>query len=156
MTWNAETEASLRKWVGEGFNFAVISEKMFRAHGFDVTNRACSKKAERMGIYTPGRRGNHDGQYRPSRAPFTPRVIEAQPEIVPVFDTPHGAAQAVAALHTDQCKYPIGEPANPDFHFCGGKSKKGSVYCEAHAQRCEKRIDPNRKGIRRGVERRAH
>ncbi len=30
------------------------------------------------------------------------------------------------------CKWPIGDPAHDDFHFCGHKCKDGSPYCAYH------------------------
>ncbi|MCX8508287.1 MAG: GcrA cell cycle regulator, partial [Rhodobacteraceae bacterium] len=30
------------------------------------------------------------------------------------------------------CKWPIGDPATPDFWFCGLPSQAGKPYCEAH------------------------
>lgn len=41
------------------------------------------------------------------------------------------AARANNALHPNQCRYPIGHPENPDFHFCFEKKTHGS-YCAEH------------------------
>ena len=30
------------------------------------------------------------------------------------------------------CKWPIGHPGEPDFHFCGDKVNPGFPYCVAH------------------------
>ncbi len=30
------------------------------------------------------------------------------------------------------CKWPVGDPATPDFWFCGLPVKPGKPYCEAH------------------------
>ena len=181
MTWNAETEASLRKWIGEGNSFGIISKMMLKEHGVQISRSACIAKASRLGIRQPGnvprvsiqpmrkelssvsiatlkpgargRAYNPRGSARPQGdGPSKPVVIAPQPEIVPEFDMPHGLPQAVVSLDKHQCKYPIGEPTDPGFHFCGARRKKGSVYCPAHAERCEKRSDPDYRGIRRGVD----
>jgi GcrA cell cycle regulator len=34
-------------------------------------------------------------------------------------------------LKRDQCRWPIGDPKNDDFGFCGAK-KSGKVYCKKH------------------------
>ena len=46
---------------------------------------------------------------------------------------PKGAA-AVYALRDLMCKWPIGEPGQPGFHFCCQKRMEGSPYCKQHAQ----------------------
>jgi GcrA cell cycle regulator len=33
------------------------------------------------------------------------------------------------------CKWPIGDPRHPDFHFCGRASAEGLPYCNEHARR---------------------
>lgn len=30
------------------------------------------------------------------------------------------------------CRWPLGDPKQPDFRFCGKKKKFGSPYCEQH------------------------
>ncbi|MBO0905792.1 GcrA family cell cycle regulator [Jiella sonneratiae] len=32
------------------------------------------------------------------------------------------------------CKWPIGDPLSPDFHFCGDHSGEGTPYCSFHAK----------------------
>lgn len=34
----------------------------------------------------------------------------------------------------DRCKWPIGDPRDPDFFFCGGKRLTGFPYCGYHAR----------------------
>ncbi|GGA62849.1 GcrA family cell cycle regulator [Pelagibacterium lentulum] len=39
------------------------------------------------------------------------------------------------------CKWPIGDPMNPDFHFCGRHSDEGKPYCEFHSRRAYHQIE---------------
>ena len=32
------------------------------------------------------------------------------------------------------CKWPIGDPLNEDFHFCGSESGESSPYCGYHSK----------------------
>lgn len=167
--WTDETEASLRKWVSEGYSFSKIAEMMRAKHGFAVSRNACTGKAWRLEIAQPDKKKpvlrsgaqkpavfgrasarRHDGHTPHSTKSTEPYKIAPQPIVEVVFDAPHGAAEAVTALHPDQCRYPIGEPADPDFHFCHAKQRDGSVYCEAHHKRCTQPYE--RKGIRRGAD----
>jgi GcrA cell cycle regulator len=51
------------------------------------------------------------------------------------------------------CKWPIGDPAGDDFHFCGQGTGTAKSYCAYHARlafqpaqpkRPDRRIDPGR------------
>ena len=60
---------------------------------------------------------------RPERAPM-PRFIEA--ELAPT-----------ATIHTltlSACRWPIGDPHNADFGFCGRDRAGPGSYCQQHAQ----------------------
>jgi GcrA cell cycle regulator len=35
-------------------------------------------------------------------------------------------------LEKNDCRWPIGEPRQPDFHFCGAPQVSGRPYCELH------------------------
>jgi GcrA cell cycle regulator len=35
-------------------------------------------------------------------------------------------------LEANDCRWPIGEPRSPDFHFCGKSQVPGRPYCEHH------------------------
>jgi GcrA cell cycle regulator len=35
-------------------------------------------------------------------------------------------------LKTGMCRWPIGDPKDEDFHFCGKPSDTGSIYCDEH------------------------
>ena len=38
-------------------------------------------------------------------------------------------------IEAGECRWPIGDPAANEFHFCGRAPKSGSPYCEAHARK---------------------
>lgn len=35
-------------------------------------------------------------------------------------------------LESGMCRWPIGNPEDKDFHFCGEPSESGLPYCETH------------------------
>jgi GcrA cell cycle regulator len=62
-----------------------------------------------------------------------PRRIEAvQPSPVELDD---GPGASILTLTDRVCKWPIGDPRQPDFHFCGRASAEGLPYCAEHARR---------------------
>ena len=41
----------------------------------------------------------------------------------------------IQTLTESCCRWPIGDPQQPDFHFCGKNKIPGLPYCEVHARR---------------------
>jgi GcrA cell cycle regulator len=44
-----------------------------------------------------------------------------------------GEIIGVLQLGPNMCKWPIGDPGDADFGFCGSQTTSGAVYCEEHA-----------------------
>ena len=40
----------------------------------------------------------------------------------------------ILELRDSMCKWPIGDPAKPDFGFCGGRAMSGLPYCGHHCR----------------------
>jgi len=40
--------------------------------------------------------------------------------------------KTVANLETNDCRWPLGDPRDADFHFCGAQQIAGRPYCELH------------------------
>ncbi|MGY2735301.1 GcrA family cell cycle regulator [Sphingomonas sp. UYP23] len=64
------------------------------------------------------------------QAPITP----APPRrLVPAKPSPEMAGKTTLLDLNDKiCKWPIGHPGEPDFHFCGDKVNPGFPYCVGH------------------------
>ncbi len=58
---------------------------------------------------------------------------------------PEAERISLLQLSEDTCKWPIGDPLNPDFHFCGQHSLEGKPYCEFHAKRAFHQMDRKRR-----------
>lgn len=39
----------------------------------------------------------------------------------------------ILSLTERMCKWPVGDPKSPDFHFCGKQALAGLPYCAEHA-----------------------
>ncbi len=67
----------------------------------------------------------HDPRPAPRPAPKKPlrpvRISETVADKTGLLD-----------LNERICKWPIGHPGEPEFHFCGEKSEPGFPYCNAH------------------------
>ncbi|HWK33184.1 MAG TPA: GcrA family cell cycle regulator [Hyphomicrobium sp.] len=43
------------------------------------------------------------------------------------------AQKTLANLQPNECRWPIGDPQRPGFHFCGAHKQEGNPYCAEHA-----------------------
>jgi GcrA cell cycle regulator len=48
---------------------------------------------------------------------------------------PENERKSIQTLEENDCRWPIGDPRKPDFHFCGKPKIVGLPYCEVHARR---------------------
>ena len=69
-------------------------------------------------------------QEKPDRArKKTPKRLMPVPELGPAPDIP----VTVATLTATTCKWPLGDPKAPGFHFCGRAKLFDRPYCPHHA-----------------------
>ena len=67
------------------------------------------------------------GEQQPPIAPAPPR------RLVPAKPSPEMADKtSLLDLNDKICKWPLGHPGEPDFHFCGEKVNPGFPYCVEH------------------------
>lgn len=156
MAWNESSVELLKKLWEEGLSASQIAECL---NG--VTPAAVIGKVHRLGLSgrTPGRRERPHKPQQPktnkvrgstvprntTRARFTnvgnPALrtlyesaepyVETQEELaIPIKERKH-----VGTLETCSCRWPIGDPQKPGFHFCGKQKVDGLPYCEFHALR---------------------
>ena len=48
----------------------------------------------------------------------------------------YGTPKTMIELEANDCRYPIGDPQDSDFHFCGGKTQRGETSCDDHEKMC--------------------
>lgn len=150
MSWTEERVESLKKLWAEGHSASQIANELG-----GVTRNAVIGKVHRLGLSgraTPSRpvkrppklarpkpRVQADGTVRtpaPRQAPAAAVVSSAEKEAVvslPPLPLADGEAATVVTLRDSMCKWPIGDPADPKFAFCGRKSTTGP-YCSEHAK----------------------
>jgi GcrA cell cycle regulator len=132
MGWTDERVEQLKSLWTEGLSASQIA----RALG-GVTRNAVIGKVHRLGL--AGRAGPPRAE-RP-RSAGTHKVImrQAAPEPQVVEEDPiildNGSFATVLTINDRMCRWPIGDPSENEFHFCGHKPKSGSPYCEAHARK---------------------
>lgn len=135
--WDDDRIKLLKRMHGKGYSPREIAGTI----GHGVSHRAVIGKAWRMGL------AFSDGSRPPPfiRAPRRPRaavqtawksqpVLPVDPVVIheDIYVAPENR-KGVLQLGNRDCKWPIGDPQHPDFHFCGGARVPGLPYCAHHA-----------------------
>ena len=66
--------------------------------------------------------------------PPQPSANEINPEALAKVNEVEKKAKKISLMELTErtCKWPVGDPATPDFWFCGLPVQAGKPYCEAH------------------------
>jgi GcrA cell cycle regulator len=162
--WTPEREDKLKVLYSEGLSASQIA----RILGPDITRNGVLGKIHRWkkaGIPGPWMEGGRPYQPRQyAMRPRAPRALPAEPAAV-VIKEPEPDAVTLAdgshvgllALENGMCRWPYGDPTEPDFHFCGHARKEMTPvlsdcpYCGFH-MRCAYQPRPRRsKAVSRGA-----
>jgi len=71
--------------------------------------------------------------------------VELQQAQIHEMFIPEGERLSLLALNENTCKWPIGDPLNADFHFCGRQSEENKPYCDFHSKRAYHQIERKRR-----------
>ena len=132
MGWTDERVEQLKSLWTDGLSASQIARVLGsvtrnavigKVHRLGLAGRAGPARAERPRTAMPRKASAH------AAAPLPP-VVEEDP--ITLAD---GNFATVLTINDRMCKWPIGDPADNEFHFCGHKPKLGSPYCEAHARK---------------------
>jgi GcrA cell cycle regulator len=109
-----------------------------------VSKNSVVGKAHRMKLKarpSPIKRGVTPQARRPAVATVPKAAAQAAPAPKKVQDRPvppaPRPARTVARAHGKgpSCLWPIGDPGDEDFHFCGEPAVPGKPYCDEHCAR---------------------
>ncbi len=128
MSWTDERVALLKKMWGEGKTAAEIAKELG-----GVTRNAVIGKAHRLKLsnrLSPIQQNNKKPVAKPAEEKAPPRKISKTP---PPSDMDIEGV-SLAQLKDKMCRWPIGDPKEPDFRFCGCSSIAGLPYCGDHAK----------------------
>lgn len=157
MSWTEERVALLSKLWAEGLSASQIANQLG-----GVTRNAVIGKVHRLGLSgrakspgtarakkprdTSSRTADRSKAATPQR-PSTPKTmganalafeaeIAAEAAIAPQPKSdvvvPISKRASILTLTEQTCKWPIGDPGDKDFHFCGNQVKESTPYCSYH------------------------
>jgi GcrA cell cycle regulator len=151
--WTDERVELLKKLWAEGLSASTIAVELGgitrnavigKVHRLGLSGRAKSPAASGPRPRKP--RSASPATFRTARPavhgnaalalqPATAYELEVQSEPEPVENVvPIGQRCTILELTEDKCHWPIGDPGQNDFFFCGGKSVVGLPYCGYHAR----------------------
>jgi GcrA cell cycle regulator len=153
MEWTEQRIEVLRKLWGQGQTASQIAAALG-----GISRNAVIGKAHRLGLTGRPSPIKRDGTGAPSRrktaarrlANIAPKPViaktagaEAQgdtPEAAPASPPPR-QSYATARAHggTKTCSWPVGDPKQPGFQFCGQPSEPGRPYCAKHCAQAYQR-----------------
>jgi GcrA cell cycle regulator len=72
---------------------------------------------------------------------------DTEPYVPPAeeLEIPLNERKYIQTLTETCCRWPIGDPQQADFHFCGKSKVAGLPYCEFHARRAFQPPQPRRR-----------
>lgn len=130
MSWTNERVELLEKLWKEGKSAAEIAKELG-----GVTRNAVIGKAHRLGLsgrpQTPKKE-----TVKATAAKKTPEKTSAAAAparmVVETAEKPENGL-TILDLNDRVCKWPIGDPRDENFYFCGERSRPGTPYCDRHA-----------------------
>lgn len=158
MEWTEQRIEMLRRLWGQGQTASQIAAALG-----GVTRNAVIGKAHRLGLTgrpSPIKRDAAGGD-APKRRPAARRIAMApQPKPMmsmqrsnanppqseaapPAPPAPQERTRSYQAQRTQSggkaCSWPVGDPKQPGFHFCGEPAEAGRPYCGTHCQQAYQR-----------------
>ena len=152
MSWNDERVDALKKLWADGLSASQIAGRLR-----GVTRNAVIGKVHRLGLAgraTTSRMKSHRPRVRTAQAakrglmrarpagignsPLKSLYLaDTEPYVPPAEELviPLNERKYIQTLTESCCRWPIGDPQQPDFHFCGKNKIPGLPYCEVHARR---------------------
>ena len=151
MAWTDDRVDLLKKLWGEGLSASQIAVRLGgvtrnavigKVHRLGLSGRATTSrmKSHRPRNRVPGSpkrntksRFTNTGNsalralYHPDSEPYAPPEEEI---VIPLAER-----KSIQTLEESHCRWPIGDPQSPGFHFCGKPKVPGLPYCEHHSRR---------------------
>ncbi len=150
MSWTEERVTRLTKLWSEGLSASQVAAELG-----GVTRNAVIGKIHRLGLSGRDKPASKSGtrQKRTARTNgysrvnrSTPRATKSSgtansakastPNFEPVVDlvAPEPLRIKLVNLTESTCKWPLGDPQDADFSFCGHSIKTDTPYCEYHCK----------------------
>jgi GcrA cell cycle regulator len=168
MAWTDDRVELLTKLWAEGLSASQIANRLG-----GVTRNAVIGKVHRLGLSgrtttsrakTPRtrRRSAHSGNrasrprlrtlgntaLKPAYDPDQEEDLGPLPAAIPELVIPLHERASILTLDETRCRWPIGDPGDEEFHFCGRHSETGTPYCDYHSRVAYQPVQSRRRSAR--------
>ena len=143
MAWTDEMIEKLRQMWKQGLTTSEIAKKIGvsknsivgKVHRLNLTARPSPiKKKEEAPLEQPVRK---TAEKEPKSTKPVKKIKIETVEISPAVAVPSTVETTgcipLTELDNHTCRWPIGDPRDEGFCFCGKKVRSGQTYCEEHA-----------------------
>ena len=155
--WTEARVIELVQMWADGISSSRISKMMSQKYDHTVTRNAVIGRLSRMGLTSKTRQEEKKFRRRqkakatvrsrekkireemrsPHRMASWPVKREAHPplnyeEVFREVIVPEVDRVTIADLEDHQCRWPVGDPRESDFHFCGARRMPNASYCVYH------------------------
>ena len=146
MSWTDERVELLKKLWADGLSASQIAGELGgitrnavigKVHRLGLSGRAKSPSSSAPRVRKP--RSHMLRVSRPAMRGNTALALayemDADLDLEPVqLVIPVEQRRNLLELNEETCRWPVGDPATPEFYFCGGKSITGLPYCASHSR----------------------
>lgn len=130
--WNEQREESLKELVAGGITGSQIASDL------GTTRNAVIGKISRMGLVRPPRQYQPRVKRKQSSADHSLKVRVAFTKIAipPVQEPVYSDLQKCSLMELNEhtCRWPVGNPGDPGFFFCGATPVDELPYCAYHSR----------------------
>jgi GcrA cell cycle regulator len=123
MSWTDERVALLKKLWVEGKTAAEIAKELG-----GVTRNAVIGKAHRLKL------SNRVSPIQQNKKPVTLKPVVEKKIKKPLEQDNNREKISLVDLGANACRWPIGDPREENFGFCGDRKMMGLPYCSEHAK----------------------
>jgi len=152
MAWTDDRVEMLKKLWMEGLSASQIANRMGgvtrnavigKVHRLGLSGRATTSRVSRTRTRKPRAPSNPvtnvfrsagntalkaDQGLAPDYRP------EPKPAIIQELQIPPGERASILTLNENTCRWPIGDPEDEDFYFCGRQPQDNLPYCQHHVR----------------------
>ena len=154
MAWTDEMVEELKRLWAEGVTTGEIGRRL------NISKNSIVGKVHRLGLSgrpSPIKKKSEEAPAKPAAKTPEPAAVKSKPAAPKVQPQPSSAEASeediklakslnipsadntkkeflsLIDLDNHTCRWPIGDPKDENFHFCGRKVRLGQTYCEEHA-----------------------
>ena len=168
MAWTDDRVELLKKLWAEGLSASQIANRLGgvtrnavigKVHrlglsGRTTTSRAKAPRTRRRPVHTQNRnsrpqmRSQGSAALKPSYDADAEEEYQLAPAPIVELVIPLHERASILTLTETKCRWPIGDPGDEEFHFCGRQSDVGVPYCEHHSSIAYQPAQSRRKNVR--------